>query len=658
MKLSVFKGWMTLMVIIIGFCGCVKHSIYDPDRNDDQSKGEYFDFSTSQEVNMNISYDVPEGYRVVFDVYDRYPMTEKNGRLVLNVDLQPIASGITNGYGKYDLEKVLPGAVKEFYVYTPSLFATTLLHGKIESSGVTVEEVDLSAPQAETVQTMSTRASDKWITLGGWNAKGLPDYYDPKKAVGVSAQTLYNIERNFPEGKKVSSVYFKKTDLYVAEKAEIWLTVIGSEGQHQNTLGYYCYTGKPEDIRKEELQKIVAVPRAKIDVFKYKEGRETKFRSVQLKYLNPATGKLESTFPEGVSIGWVLISNGYQSKWNYYPGTIDYSKEYFYSYAPWNPEKSNKEHMILFKTKNNGEDFVAFGFEDMNNGSGDRDCNDVMFHVTANPVDAITDEIPEVPDKEDEDIVKDEIFRGTLAFEDLWPRQGDYDLNDVVVKYKSTATTVVKSDEDYESYGSVTKVKDEFTLLWSGAVWRNAFGYQMDVESSNIKSLKVYRENEELASAWDKELGKVTIMLSEDILGDIGVSSGNVMNFTVEMEFADPIPVKEFNKEKAHAPYNPFIVSKGKNSYERVEVHLPMYAPTVKHNMEMLGTFDDRSDAGLNRYYVSEEMYPFALHIYGDNEFINKEETVRIDRVYPKYKNWVESNGREDTDWYKYPENK
>ncbi len=201
-------------------------------------------------------------------------------------------------------------------------------------------------------------------------------------------------------------------------------------------------------------------------------------------------------------------------------------------------------------------------------------------------------------------------------------------------------------------------MKDEFTLLWSGAVWRNAFGYQMDVESSNIKSLKVYRENEELASAWDKELGKVTIMLSEDILGDIGVSSGNVMNFTVEMEFADPIPVKEFNKEKAHAPYNPFIVSKGKNSYERVEVHLPMYAPTVKHSMEMLGTFDDRSDAGLNRYYVSEEMYPFALHIYGDNEFINKEETVRIDRVYPKYKNWVESNGREDTDWYKYPENK
>ena len=56
------------MVIIIGFSGCVKHSVYDPDRNDDQSKGEYFDFSTSQEVNMNISYDVPEGYRVVFDV--------------------------------------------------------------------------------------------------------------------------------------------------------------------------------------------------------------------------------------------------------------------------------------------------------------------------------------------------------------------------------------------------------------------------------------------------------------------------------------------------------------------------------------------------------------------------------------------------------------
>lgn len=651
MKVRFLNGCMALMLTGIILTGCEKRNIYNPDEDNNQPQGEYFDFSTSQKVKMNISYDVPEGYRVAFDVYDQLPMVEVNGRLVLNTELNPIASGITDGYGKYDLEKVLPAAVKEFYVYTPDLFATTLLHGTILGNNATLESIELSDLQTKAVTTKASSVPADWIELGSWTSEGKPDYMDSKKQLSIYSSTLSNIKWYFPEGEKVNSIYYTKNDLYVAEDAEMWLTVIGSLGEYKNSLGYYCYTGKAENQDPKNLKKILAIPCAKEDLFKGKRSyNRYTYNCVQLQYCDPETGKLSTKFPKGTTIGFVLISNGFNQR------TINYSKSCFYSYPDWNPEKGNNNHMILFKTKNNGEDFVAFGFEDQNNNEGDKDCNDVMFHIIANPLGSITEEIPEVPET-DKDVYKDEVYRGTLAFEDLWPMQGDYDLNDVVVKYKSTATTVVKSSEDYASYGKVIKVKDEFSLIWSGALYHNGFGYQMSVDKSNVKSLKVTRNGEELATAWDKDLDKVTIMLSDDILSEIGESTGNVVNYTVELEFAEPILVKEFNEELAHAPYNPFIVAKGGLTAGRVEVHLPMYAPTAKNNMDLLGTGDDKSDVAQNRYYASEQEFPFAIHIFGDNDFINKEEGIRIDEAYPKYRNWVEKLGKEDADWYKYPKN-
>lgn len=651
MNVRLLNGCMALMLTGVIITSCEKRNIYNPDEDIDQPQGEYFDFSTSQKVKMNISYEVPEGYRVAFDVYDQLPMVEVNGQLVLNTELNPIASGITDGYGKYDLEKVLPAAIKEFYVYTPDLFATTLLHGTILGNNATLESVELSDLRTKAVTTKASSESGDWVKLGNWTEKGKPNYFDDKNLY-VYESTLSNIKNNFPDTKKVNSIYYTKNDLYVAEDAEMWLTVLSSVGVFNNSLGYYCYTGKIEDQNPKNLKKILAIPCAKKDLFKGYDGRKgSQYKYVKLAYPDPETGELKTKFPKGTTIGFVLISDGFNK------GTINYGNTCFYSYPAWNPEKGNNNHMILFRTKNYGEEFVAFGFEDQSNDTGDKDCNDVMFHVIANPIGSITEEIPEVPDKTDEDVYKDEVYRGTLAFEDLWPMQGDYDLNDVVVKYKSTATTVVKSSEDYASYGKVIKVKDEFSLVWSGALYRNGFGYQMSVDKSNVKSLKVTRNGEELATAWDKDLDKVTIMLSDDILSEIGESTGNVVNYTVELEFAEPILVKEFNEELAHAPYNPFIVAKGGLAAGRVEVHLPMYAPTAKNNMELLGTGDDKSDVALNRYYVSGQEFPFAIHIFGENDFINKEEGIRIDEVYPRYINWVEKLGQEDTDWYKYPKN-
>ena len=55
--------------------------------------------------------------------------------------------------------------------------------------------------------------------------------------------------------------------------------------------------------------------------------------------------------------------------------------------------------------------------------------------MKSNPVDAVVD-IPSVEEKPGAEESKKEVrlLKGIYAFEDLWPSQGDYDMNDVMVK--------------------------------------------------------------------------------------------------------------------------------------------------------------------------------------------------------------------------------
>ena len=77
-------------------------------------------------------------------------------------------------------------------------------------------------------------------------------------------------------------------------------------------------------------------------------------------------------------------------------------------------------------------------------------------------------------------------YKGILAFEDNWPSKGDYDLNDVVVKYNSVLSFNTKNE--------VLSTKDTFTVLWSGASYSNSFIYQLNTDKSNVESsLEVVR---------------------------------------------------------------------------------------------------------------------------------------------------------------------
>ena len=74
-------------------------------------------------------------------------------------------------------------------------------------------------------------------------------------------------------------------------------------------------------------------------------------------------------------------------------------------------------------------------------------------------------------------------YSGVLGFEDNWPEQGDYDLNDVVMKYQSSV--------DYNIDNKVLNIIDKFTLAWTGANYKNSFAYEVPFDLSKASKVTV-----------------------------------------------------------------------------------------------------------------------------------------------------------------------
>lgn len=149
----------------------------------------------------------------------------------------------------------------------------------------------------------------------------------------------------------------------------------------------------------------------------------------------------------------------------------------------------------------------------------------------------------------------------------------------------------------------------------------------------------------------DDGLEKATVMLFDN-----GKNVPLNTTFKVHTVLNQPIPFYRFSKN----PFNPFIVVSGYAlggfmDEGRKEVHLPAnYGPTAKANLELFGTADDKSAD--NKYYVGSGNYPFAIELLlkpeDQKNFGIPTEGEPIDVTYPRFINWVKSNGREDKDWY------
>lgn len=233
----------------------------------------------------------------------------------------------------------------------------------------------------------------------------------------------------------------------------------------------------------------------------------------------------------------------------------------------------------------------------------------------------------------------------TLMFEDQWPNLGDYDFNDLVIKYQ------------YEFYSNadneVVDLVAHFKVVASGASYANGFGFKLNIPNSSVLDVSGYvHSGTSIALNTNKtEQGssdEAVIIVYDNINTSLEGTFINVRRDGTTKEI-DPIIVHvSLNKVQniGSSTINPFIYV---DQVRGREVHLMNYTPTSKADNSYFGTGDDDSDSGT--YYRSAQGYPWCLDVPADVRHML--ETFDFTIGYPDFVKWANSGGTQYLDWYR-----
>lgn len=236
---------------------------------------------------------------------------------------------------------------------------------------------------------------------------------------------------------------------------------------------------------------------------------------------------------------------------------------------------------------------------------------------------------------------------GTLAYEDYWPFQGDYDFNDMIIDYRFHLVT--------NGSNLVVDVNGYFRLRAIGASYSNGFGIEfpfnadsVEVISSEPAGINLIEEssNENLVLIFFESAKDFMSPSGEDLFVNTDLSEGEVefYEFSFEMLLS---PVQNINYLEWMAPFNPFITVNGDRGKE---VHLAGFPPTESANRSYFNTGDDDSDLLEGRYYKTASNLPWGLNI--PTTWVYPREQISITSAYYYLADWAESGGEQHSDWY------
>lgn len=267
--------------------------------------------------------------------------------------------------------------------------------------------------------------------------------------------------------------------------------------------------------------------------------------------------------------------------------------------------------------------------------------------------DGVCDELDAVPNDPAvafEEYIPSLLGNGTYAYEDLWPAYGDYDFNDLVIRYRYR--------KQLNASNEVVRIICRYVVTAVGAGYRNGFGMELDIDPSEIASITGYVHNQGIVTVDAKGLevgtAKPSFILFEDAYDVVERTSGGFFNtelsaphgygdsLDVVIEFTNPI------SDATIVPTNPFLFVNGVRSHE---VHLADQAPTSLMDQSLFNKWNDDSNPGAGRYFRDENNVPWAINIA--HAFRHPLEKVRIDAGYNYFIQWGMSGGVSYPDWYK-----
>lgn len=634
----------TILGLLVGgliLVSCEKKSVYKGGDPQDTQPND-FSFSTKKTTDIQISYDVPQGYRVHFEAYYSNPLSlNEDKSYVKNTSLIPFLTGYTDENGKFSLSVETPAYAENIYVFSDNAGVPALLTGKIRNSSAQIAE---AASLPNKVITKGTSGSNyrQWQEFSYTLQK--PEL--EKNKIEINDKLLATINKTLPtESSVVTSYFYEKITL--KEDANVTLYFVSNGlSERQNALAYYVI---PEGETYDQATVNQKLTLAFANLKKTEAGDGVKLVNCE--------DNNSDLFKKGTTIAFALLVDASQESGMKSPTHIAYSEKKFNSYTVIYDKETtgstitrNVPHMGAFTTKD-GQ--VILSFEDQpyhEKYSQGADFRDEVFILEANPVSSLPDDIPSGNDPDEDEPSYDSQYTtsGILSFEDNWPRKGDYDMNDVMLAYTRSLNYKASFPDLY-----VVSIDEEYTFLNNGADYFNSFGYQVggNIRKNDIKAITITSDYKSQHQGLDQDLEKATIMLFDN-----GKAIPATTTFKVHIVLNSPVDYSSFYLY----PFNPFIVVNGftldgyMNS-GRTEVHLPQtFAPTDKADKSQFGTEDDKSANG--KYYVATGKYPFAIELMLEpsaiQDFKIPAESQSIDVTYPRFINWVKSDGKEDKDWY------
>lgn len=496
--------------------------------------------------------------------------------------------------------------------------------------------------------------SDNYYYMGTFNTgnwKGLPHYLELEGDV-LTQEFLNNVDASLPENRPVPEYnpeYLtsgNELDVVVTSQSDVWVTFVTEGAGYRNALGYYVFDSDNPPTNVSEIDSIhVVLPNASLA---YSGGELHAGDKVKL-----------GTFPAGKSISWVLFQNA----WIGTGTNINATK--FFSRIDFNTvevDPTKRQHTV--QLADFGNERLLIGFEDQLRSQGsDNDFNDLVFYVSANPWEAIeTGDIPQVTPSTDTDgdSISDEndafpldglramrnTYQGALAFEDLWPSEGDYDFNDMVIDYEI--------DHILNGSNQLVDIEADWTIKAVFASFSNGFGIQLnELPFEAVTSVTGLSLSNNLittnGNGTEANQNNATIICFDNVF-DVVQASGSpfphtapVTELNTIINFSNPVS----QSMTGYPPYNLFIFVDGDRSKE---VHLPGKAPTSLADTNFFGMTSDASNPATNYYYKTAEGLPWAIHISESFDF--PKAGVPITEAYHFFSMWATSGGQLHTDWY------
>lgn len=652
------KIFIASLTIFFIFYSCSKDEIVediqaDPSSNDITQPDIPLDFNfqTTDEINVDIT---------VTSITNQPLSGKKVSFFTDHPDFggEYLASAFTNSSGSLSTEIQIPTYLEDIFVQVHS--AGFGNQKKIPvTSQISLEFGGIPEPRSmESNNKFSNdpiHISDNYYYMGTFNEgilNGLPHYLEPD-GDDLSQDFLNDVDASLPENNPVPThnphylTSGNELDVVVMAQSDVWVTFVTEGAGYRNTLGYYVFDTDNPPANVSEIDSVhIVLPNASLA----NSGGE----------LNAGDKIRLGTFPAGKTISWVLLQNAWT-------GTgVDVDATKFYSRIDFNTaetDPSKRQHTV--QLADFGNELLLIGFEDQTRSHGsDDDFNDMIFYVSANPWESIsTGSIPQVTPSvdSDDDGISDEnddfpsdpqralrnTYEGSLAFEDLWPAEGDYDFNDMVIDYEI--------DHIVNGNNLLVDIEADWTIKAVFASFSNGFGIELnDLPSGDVSSVNGLNLTDGIVSlngnGTEANQSSATVVFFDNVF-DVVQASGSpyphtspvtILNTTINFN----TPVSQ--STTGYPPYNPFIFIDGNRSQE---VHLAGKEPTDLANTELFGTSSDATDPASNYYYKTAEGLPWAINISESFDF--PKAGIPISEAYNFFSTWATSGGQLNADWYR-----